>query len=191
MDGFLTTEVRSGDGARVGFEVVSLCGANRASLASSLLPSSDGPRVGKYTVTVQSFEEFALPILERILVYDEPMICIIDEIGKMELLSSGFVTAMRQLLSSPSHLLLCTIARKGGGFIAEAKQKYGMELIEIDQENRDSAVKAVVDKLILSANSSSGCMRTAPAQELMAHMRTSPAIAAGAKSGRSQEQLRR
>ena len=54
----------------------------------------------------------------------------------MECLSEGFVAAMRALLDSDRRVL-ATIARKGGGFIAEVKRRADVELWELTAANRD------------------------------------------------------
>jgi nucleoside-triphosphatase len=46
---------------------------------------------------------------------------VVDEIGKMECLSERFVASMRRLLAGKVPVV-ATIARRGGGFIAEVKR---------------------------------------------------------------------
>ena len=68
-----------------------------------------GPQVGKYSVDVLSFEEIALPVINKALNIerDKNTIVIIDEIGKMEMFSeispsSFFVkTTLRELSTFP------------------------------------------------------------------------------------------
>ncbi|CAK0841673.1 unnamed protein product [Prorocentrum cordatum] len=119
VEGFLTEELRE-RGVRVGFDVVELAGDGRR-VALARVGGGSGPRVSKYVVTVAEFESLALPILDRIL--DTPprddVVCIIDEIGKMELFSSEFISRVRRLLESPPVPVLFTIALRGSGFIAE------------------------------------------------------------------------
>eukprot|EP00854_Cymbomonas_tetramitiformis_P007541 gene7541-8978_t len=54
----------------------------------------------------------------------------------MELFSKDFVSKMRAILRSQNQTGLCTIALKGGGFIAEAKAMEGVELLEVTHANR-------------------------------------------------------
>eukprot|EP00906_Rhabdomonas_costata_P006978 RCo010088 len=63
MDGFITTELR-GSGGRVGFNVVTLDKRVTAPLAR--IGEHQGPRVGRYVVDLSSFENVAIPVLERI-----------------------------------------------------------------------------------------------------------------------------
>ena len=127
--GFYTEELR-GPRGRTGFRVVGLDGQS-ARLAA--LGGQGGPRVGRYTVHLAQFEAVALPMLE---VRPSAGLLVIDEIGKMECLSTAFVEAARRALAAPVPLV-GTVALAGGGFIPEAKRARGVEVIEILTENRD------------------------------------------------------
>lgn len=84
--GFYTEEVREGR-RRVGFDVVTL-DEERAPLARV---GAEGPRVSRYGVDVAGFERTALEPLEAAVAEPDGRVLIIDEIGKMELLSDRFV----------------------------------------------------------------------------------------------------
>ncbi len=89
--GFYTEEIRL-QGRRQGFRLVGLNGA------MSLLAHVDlhgGPRVGKYGVDIERFEEFLKT--QKLDQVATPLV-FIDEIGKMECLSTRFVDFVRHLL---------------------------------------------------------------------------------------------
>mmetsp|Transcript_31814 Transcript_31814/g.69621 ORF Transcript_31814/g.69621 Transcript_31814/m.69621 type:complete len:224 (+) Transcript_31814:19-690(+) len=144
-DGFLTEEIRGARGQRVGFTMASLDGSRSGSLATE--HGGSGPRVGKYTVTMREWEPIALPALDSALAGSSEVL-VMDEIGKMELFSTGFVDRMRRLLHSKGTPLLATIALNGGGLIAEAKQMPGVTLLTITHENRNSIAQDIVDQLL-------------------------------------------
>jgi nucleoside-triphosphatase len=75
-----------------------------------------------------------------------PDVFLVDEIGKMECLSDRFVIAMRRLLAEP-RTVVATIARHGGGFIAEAKRIAGATTWEVTHTNRDSVAEHVLSWL--------------------------------------------
>jgi len=127
--GFYTREARLA-GRRVGFEIVTLDG-QVAWLSHVDFP---GPyRVGKYGVDLASFEEVALPALA----WEEGIdLMVVDEVGKMECLSSRFVAAMEKLWQAPVPLLV-TVAERGGGYMARIKDKPGVRLITVTPANRD------------------------------------------------------
>ena len=61
----------------------------------------------------------------------------LDEIGKMECLSPGFVAAMRALLDA-GRPVVATIGERGGGFIAEVKRRPDVALWRLTRDNRDA-----------------------------------------------------
>ena len=78
--GFYTEEIRGSNGARLGFDVVSLENErNRKPLAREN-SETIGPKVGKYTVMLSEFESIALPCLQRAISVDDRTV-LIDEIG--------------------------------------------------------------------------------------------------------------
>ncbi|KAA0194358.1 Nucleoside-triphosphatase, partial [Fasciolopsis buskii] len=133
--GFLTEEVREDcerRSRRIGFDVVLLeHPETRAPLArcadvlTSIVPRS--PKVGQYVVNVQSFEQLAVPCIQSVLekldsspnsANQKPVICIIDEIGKMELLCPTFSNRLEKLLTridqSENVILLATVPSPRG-----------------------------------------------------------------------------
>jgi nucleoside-triphosphatase len=133
LSGFFTEEMRS-RGARRGFELVTFDG-RRAVMAH--VDRRGAPRVGKYGVDAGVLETTARTSLAVDLGID---VYLVDEIGKMECLSPGFVAAMRALLDS-GRPVVATIGERGGGFIAEAKQRPDVTLWRLTRDNRD-AVRA-------------------------------------------------
>lgn len=136
LGGFYTEEVRVG-GERRGFRLATFDGPE------DIMAHVDfgGPyRVGKYGVDVGVIDALAgsaLALKDGVDVY------LVDEIGKMECLSPRFVAAMRGLLDSAKPVV-ATIAQKGGGFIAEVKQRKDTELRELTRANRDGMPKEVL-----------------------------------------------
>lgn len=113
--GFYTEEKRQ-RGQRVGFRIITLDGSE-GTLASV---GRKEPKVGRYTVHVKEFEDLVLPLLDPAVTPAD--IYVIDEIGKMELLSPRFRTKVIDLLAQPTHLL-ATIANKGKGFVEQIKNR--------------------------------------------------------------------
>jgi nucleoside-triphosphatase len=92
-----------------------------------------GPaRVGKYGVDVAAVEAAATSALAT----DRAELYLVDEIGRMECLSPGFVAAMRQLLDSPV-MVVATVALHGDGLISEVKQQADAEVWTVTRANRD------------------------------------------------------
>lgn len=95
--GIRTPEVREG-GIRTGFVVEDLFTGDKDIFAS--IKFSGGPSISKYVVDLRRFESIAIPALTRAV--RECEVIIVDEIGKMELLSSKFVEMIREVWKSNS-----------------------------------------------------------------------------------------
>ncbi len=136
--GFFTEEIRKSR-LRVGFRAVTFGGPS-CILAHLDIP---GPhRVGRYGVDVAAFERIVLPELAR-----PADLMVIDEIGKMECYSNRFIDSVRGLLEGPRPVV-ATIALQGGGFIAEAKSRADVEILEVTRESRDGLPALLVEKLL-------------------------------------------
>src|SRR6266545_106753 len=137
--GFYTEERRQ-RGQRIGFRVISLDG-QQGSLASL---GRQKPTVGKYSIHVQEFEKIVLPVLDTATTPAE--LYVIDEIGKMELLSRPFRSRIIELLAEPTSLL-ATIAKKGNGLLDQMKRRSDVKVIEVTRKNRDELPEALARKI--------------------------------------------
>jgi len=138
--GFSTREIRR-NGERLGFELVGLEGQ------SAILSHVDvkSPfRVGKYGVDIGAFENFLKTIR-----FIEPGIelIVIDEIGKMECFSALFRKMTQSALTSDKKVV-ATVAHRGGGFIAEVKERWDVHLQTLTWENRDHILTDIISQLV-------------------------------------------
>uniref|UniRef100_A0A8D0E9A6 Nucleoside-triphosphatase, cancer-related n=1 Tax=Salvator merianae TaxID=96440 RepID=A0A8D0E9A6_SALMN len=150
IDGFYTEEVRE-RGRRVGFDVVTLDGRRGvlSRVGSGSSTARHEYRVGQYVVDLTSFEQLALPLLRNVDHGSSALrkICIIDEIGKMELFSQSFIQAVRQILSGSGTVILGTIPIPKGkplGLVEEIRSRKEVKVFNITKENRDSVLQDVV-----------------------------------------------
>ncbi|KAF8766732.1 cancer-related nucleoside-triphosphatase homolog [Argiope bruennichi] len=145
FQGFFTEEVRNGR-ERIGFDIVTTSG-KRGNLARVSAPgASKGPKVGKYTVDVSSFESLALPVFECL----PSSILILDEIGKMEAFSKPFLARVKEAFAKPSINVLATIpvARNALPIVDELRNRKDCLLIEVTRENRNDLPNEIVQYLL-------------------------------------------
>jgi nucleoside-triphosphatase len=136
--GVITGEIRE-EGSRTGFVIESLDGERRI-LASKHLRR--GPRVGRYRVDVENLDAVGIGALRRAL--DRKQIIVIDEIGKMELISAGFRAMILEALDSR----LPTVATMGvskNTFTEAVRKRPDAEVIFITTENRDALKDRVLE----------------------------------------------
>lgn len=136
-DGFITRETREG-GIRTGFVIESLDGTT-SPLAT--VKSNEGPRVGRYHVIVSNLESVALAAIQRAL--DQSKIVVIDEIGKMELMSQKFRDMILKALGSDASTL-ATLGIANHPLLNSIRRRRDVELIKVTIENRDSLPERIL-----------------------------------------------
>ncbi|XP_034864360.1 cancer-related nucleoside-triphosphatase isoform X1 [Mirounga leonina] len=150
VDGFYTAEVRQG-GRRIGFDVVTLSGMRGvlSRIGSEPPPGKRECRVGQYVVDLTSFEHLALPVLRNAGSSSSPgqRVCVIDEIGKMELFSQPFIQAVRQTLCTPGTVVLGTIPIPKGkplALVEEIRNRKDIQVFSVTKENRNHLLPDIV-----------------------------------------------
>ncbi len=140
--GFYTEEI-SGPGGRKGFTLITLDG-RRAVLAHKDLAGPGVPTVGRYGVNVKVVEELGLRALEDAAAAGK--IVIVDEIGKMELLSTRFQQAVLKLILGPA-TILGTIVYQPDPRADLFKTLAQVTLWEVDPLKRDELPQRVLEWL--------------------------------------------
>lgn len=135
--GFVTREIRK-NGERVGFKIVTL------DKMEGILAGTDRPgslKVGRYTVNLEGIEAVAVPALERAI--RECGLIVIDEIGKMELLSRHFCEVVEIALDSECQVM-ATVPLEGPAFVEQLKKRSDVRLLHLDTNNRDEVLEEAV-----------------------------------------------
>ncbi|MDF1539068.1 MAG: nucleoside-triphosphatase [Candidatus Thorarchaeota archaeon] len=127
--GFWTLELRIG-GYRVGFSIQTVDGVV-GTLAH--VRGTEGPRVGKYVVSVAHIDEVAIPAMQR--ARNSDCTIIIDEIASMELKSAAFAPEVRKCLDTGR--VLGTLQLRQGEFQDEVRSRPDVRIINVTLENRD------------------------------------------------------
>jgi nucleoside-triphosphatase len=143
--GFYTEEIRAG-GIRQGFRIVNLDG-QEAVLAHVGISSPH--HVSKYRVDTDSLDRVGVFALRQAL--KESDLIVIDEIGKMELLSPRFQEAVTQALNSGKKVL-GTIMLNPHPFADEIKRRPEVETLLVTRDNRAELMKKVLNWLMEGVN---------------------------------------
>ncbi|MFW6102173.1 MAG: NTPase [Chloroflexota bacterium] len=138
--GFYTEEIRI-EGIRQGFKLFTLDG-QEAILAHVNISSPY--QVSKYRVDTDSLNRVGVSALHRAL--KESDLIVIDEIGKMELLSPRFRQAVTQVLNS-SRKVLGTIMLNPHPFADEIKHRPEVETCLVTRDNRTEVMRKVLNWL--------------------------------------------
>jgi nucleoside-triphosphatase len=138
--GFYTEEIRE-ENLRTGFAVVTLSGF-KGVLAHRNFKSRY--KVGNYGVGVYTLNRIGVKEIQMCLM--ERKFIVIDEIGKMELLSPQFQGVVEKALDADNPVLgTITLARHP--FAQKVKEREDVKIIEVTKENRDVVFKSLVKEL--------------------------------------------
>jgi nucleoside-triphosphatase len=137
--GFYTEEIREA-GRRTGFRLVTL-GGETGTLAGLNVP---GPyRVGRYGVHLSNLEDLGVQALRRAIRQPHVPVVVIDEIGKMELLSTAFREAVLDGLDSPKALIgAITMARSP--WVNAVRARPDVTVMEITPANRSAIPELIL-----------------------------------------------
>ncbi len=147
-EGFYTTEVRK-SGERVGFLIRSLSG-KQALLATR--QKTGYPRVGRYVVNMASIDDVAVSSINAGVESGVPVI--VDEIGKMEILSPSFRKAVSAALDSAVPVL-ATISMARGDFFDTIRKRSDVKIIVVNHSNRND-LPAILANAILAIKERGG-----------------------------------
>lgn len=131
--GFYTEEIRS-QGTRLGFKLVALDG-NEAIL--SHIDFDKRFRVGKYGVDVSSLDRVGVSALRRAAQQDD--LIVVDEIGKMELLSADFRDVVLKIIGGAKRVL-GTIMLDSNPWADDIKRQPQVNLVEVTRANRNQVM---------------------------------------------------
>ncbi|XP_030759339.1 uncharacterized protein LOC115884796 [Sitophilus oryzae] len=147
FDGFYTDEIRNEANERIGFSVHMLNSGQTGILAKKV-DNSYGigtHMVGKYMVCVQDFEEMVMPMLTNF----NKDILIIDEIGKMELLSKRFEEAIFQSFKDRKYPIIATVTQRPSSILNRWKNDDNHYLFTVNQHNRNTIYEDILNHIDL------------------------------------------
>ncbi|XP_055912526.1 nucleoside-triphosphatase THEP1 [Eupeodes corollae] len=140
--GFYTEEMRSENETRMGFDVIDIDGKRGILAREHPTDNIKRPHVGKYSVYTKDFEDIALAALK----VESKTILIVDEIGKMELLSTKFKQRIQEVFGKTP--ILATIPnRQTIDIIERMKNDKKSMVLEITKKNRNEIVDEIFQRV--------------------------------------------
>ncbi len=135
--GFYTSEIRE-KGKRIGFGITSL--DNKKGILSHKdlkIPY----KIGKYRVNLKDLEEIGVSSILNAI--GKVQLVIIDEIGKMEIISEKFKKAVEAALNSKNKVL-GTLKLTPDSFTDKIRQRKDTKIIYLTRENRKKVKKEII-----------------------------------------------
>jgi len=145
--GFYTQELRDTNGKRVGFEIVRIDTNERAVFAH--IEFKDMPHVGKYGVNVDVLNQIGVKAIETAIRMGYPIV--VDEIGKMELLSDKFQRAVLEALDLPN-LFIATLTKSKLPFVTSIKHRRDVEIFYLTRKNKQATfnqLTAIISNFVI------------------------------------------
>jgi len=142
--GFYTEEIRAG-GVRQGFRIITLEGQDGILAHINI---SSPYQVSKYKVDINSLNEVGVSAIHQAL--KECDLVVIDEIGKMELLSPQFKEAVWQTIDS-GKMVLGTIMLGPNPFADEIKRHPEVKLLVVTRGNCNQVSREILNWLEIVA----------------------------------------
>ena len=143
--GFYTEEIRAG-GIRQGFKIITLDGQE---VILAHVGISSPYRVSKYRVDTAALDRVGVSALRRAA--HEFDLIVIDEIGKMELLSPQFREAVTKAISSDKKVL-GTIMLNPHPLADEIKCHPEVEILLVTRDNRNEVMEKVLNWLSVNVS---------------------------------------
>jgi nucleoside-triphosphatase len=141
----LSKELRNATGERVGFEAVTSDGqravfAHKESIRSEHM-------IGSYHVDLTTIDGVFVENIRREMAHPGKLL-ILDEIGRMEMLSEKFVRTIDELFEAG--IPVVATIRHGDEWAEKYKTHRNATVIEVTEENRATLPKVIAEKLSIS-----------------------------------------
>lgn len=138
--GFCTEEILEQE-ERVGFKLLTM--QNKSCILSHK-EISGHVHVGKYGVDLECVEGIGVDAIKKGIRAGKTII--IDEIGKMEILSRAFRLAVLDALDSKCSVIV-TMLFKRHPFCDKIRARKDVEIFEVTEENRDTLAEIILHKI--------------------------------------------
>ena len=133
IGGIITPEIR--EKSRLGFGIIDIMTGEKGIL--SHINQHEGPKVSKYGVNLEDLNSIGVKGIKNALAKNADVI-IIDEIGKMELISKEFQTIVWEALNQQK--VLGTIGQISHPFITKIYQRQDLKIIDLTIQNRETVL---------------------------------------------------
>jgi nucleoside-triphosphatase len=122
-------------GRRVGFYVTDWVNKNQEVFAHIEYETKE--KVGIYGVDVAALERTGIPAIEQAITDSEINIIVIDEIGKMEMLSEKFCEMVIEALDSDKPILITLHKKSRTPLLQDVRRRDDIRILEVTPVNRN------------------------------------------------------
>jgi len=120
---------------RVGFYVMDWQTKEKDVFAHVNIDTKD--KIGKYGVDITALEQVGVPAIEKAITDDDINIIIIDEIGKMEMLSERFCETVIDALDSDKPIMVTLHKKSRSPLLQDVRRRDDIRILEVTPVNRN------------------------------------------------------
>ena len=134
LEGMITKPILKKD-ERIGFIVEDFLTLENEVFAHVDFDVKD--KVGDYGVDISALEKIGIPAIERAISDDQVHIIIIDEIGKMEMLSEKFCDTVIEALDSDKPIIVTLHKKSRTPLLQDVRRRDDIRILEVTPVNRN------------------------------------------------------
>jgi nucleoside-triphosphatase len=134
VEGMITEQVIK-DKKRIGFTIMDWQTKEKAVFAHIDFDLKD--KVGKYGVDTTVLDRIGVAAIEKAITNDEVNIIIIDEIGKMEMLSERFCEVVIDALDSDKPIMVTLHKKSRSPLLQDVRRRDDIRILEVTHVNRN------------------------------------------------------
>ncbi len=120
---------------RVGFYVVDWRTKEKAVFAHIDIDNKE--KVGKYGVDINALEKVGVPAVEKAINDPDINIIVIDEIGKMEMMSERFCEVVIEAMDSDKPILVTLHKKSRSPLLQDVRRRDDIRILEVTPVNRN------------------------------------------------------
>ncbi|MGF3584171.1 MAG: NTPase [Thermoplasmatota archaeon] len=120
---------------RVGFYVVDWLTKEKEVFAHINIDNKE--KVGKYGVDINALERVGIPAIEKAINDPEINIIVIDEIGKMEMMSERFCEIVIEAMDSDKPILVTLHKKSRSPLLQDVRRRDDIRILEVTPVNRN------------------------------------------------------
>ena len=120
---------------RVGFYVTDWQTKDREVFAHVDFETKD--KIGKYGVDIHALEAIGVPAIEKAIIDTEVNVIVIDEIGKMEMLSEKFCVMVIEALDSDKPIMVTLHKKSRTPLLQDVRRRDDIRILEVTPVNRN------------------------------------------------------
>ena len=94
-------------------------------------------KVGKYGVDINALDSVGVPAIEKAITDEETNIIVIDEIGKMEMLSEAFCKMVTEALESDKPIMVTLHKKSRTPLLQDVRRRDDIRILEVTPVNRN------------------------------------------------------